>query len=241
MLDKDEKLEQLGYNNLQVVQNQKLYKFTTDAVLLANFAKVKKGSTIVELGTGSGVVALLVASRCKPKKLIALEIQDCLLDMAKKSVLHNKLENIIDVVKGDISTAYEQLGVGFADAVIINPPYRKIASGQRQDSDHLSICRHEVLVTLEQIVFTSGKLLNCNGSLYMVHQAERMAEIISLCDKNKLQLKEFTAVSPKKGEKPNLVLMRFVKDGKVGVKWNLINIFSDDGKYIPQWEDKKDK
>lgn len=236
-LKEDEKLECLGYGGLEIVQSKSLYRFTTDAVLLANFARVKKNSRVVELGTGSGVISLLVAKRCSPAKIVALEIQPQLAGMAQRSVLHNKLETIIEVLEGDILEADRLLGAGHFDSVVVNPPYRKLESGQRQEKEHLEICRHEVKVTLKQILHMSGKLLNCGGSLYMVHQAERLGEIVACGKENGLELKELTTVSAKKGGAPNLILLRLVKGGRVGVKWNAIHVFDENGNYIKQWQD----
>lgn len=220
VLKPDEKLEDLQYNGLQIIQSSDEYRFTTDAVLLANFCNDMKGKLCVEFCAGSGVISILVAAKKHPTKVVAIELQPQLSDMAKRSVQFNGLDNVIDVVCGDVLNAVDFIDHP-ADVVVCNPPYRRLGSGETQLANNLALCRHEIAITLEQVIATASKVLNNRGTFYLVHQAERTAEIISTCEKNKLAVKEIVPVCPRRGKEPNLVLIRAVKCGGADCKLRL--------------------
>lgn len=220
VLKPNEKLEDLQYNGLQIIQSSDEYRFTTDAVLLANFCNDMKGKLCVEFCAGGGVISILVAAKKHPTKVVAIELQPQLSDMAKRSVQLNGLDNVIDVVCGDVLNAVDFIDHP-ADVVVCNPPYRRIGSGETQLANNLALCRHEIAITLEQVIATASKTLNNRGTFYLVHQAERTAEIISTCEKNKLAVKEIVPVCPRRGKEPNLVLIRAVKCGGADCKLRL--------------------
>ena len=220
VLKPDEKLEDLQYNGLQIIQSESEYRFTTDAVLLANFCNDMKGKLCVEFCAGSGVISILVAAKKHPAHVVAIELQPQLSDMAKRSVQLNGLDNVIDVVCGDVLNAVDFIDHP-ADVVVCNPPYRKLGSGETQLANNLALCRHEIAITLEQVIATASKALNNRGTFYLVHQAERIAEIISTCSKFNLAVKEIVPVCPRRGREPNLVLIRAVKCGGADCKLRL--------------------
>lgn len=212
-LSENEKLEDLQCDGLQLIQSATEYRFTTDAVLLANFVRDLSGKFCVEFGTGSGVISLLLAKKKHPKRIVALEIQPQLADMAFRSVQLNDLQNVITVVQGDLKNA-RQLVDGLADAVVCNPPYRKVGSGEQQLEQNVALCRHEIAATLSDVVQSASKILNNRGNFYMVHQASRLCEIISLCNQNNIAVKEILPVCPTPKKQPALVLIRGVKCGE---------------------------
>jgi len=220
MLKPNEKTEDLQYNGLRIIQSDGEYRFTTDAVLLANFCKEMKGKLCVEFCAGSGVISILVAAKKQPKRVVAIELQPQLADMARRSVLLNGMQDVIDVVCADIKDAYK-LTDKPADVVVCNPPYRKLGSGERQLAPNIALCRHEIAVTLQDVIVSASKTLNNRGTFYLVHQAERIAEIVSLCSENQLAVKEIVPVCAKKGKEPNLVLVRAVKCGGADCKLRL--------------------
>ncbi len=206
-----EKIEDLQCDGLRIIQSDKEYRFTTDAVLLANFCKDMKGKVCVEFGAGSGVVSILVAHKKSPKRVVALEIQPQLADMMRRSVLLNGQQDVIEVHVADLKNACSV--VRDADVVVCNPPYRRVGSGERQQEQNIALCRHEIAATLADVVHSAAQTLNNRGSFYLVHQADRLCEIVCLCKDNGLAVKELLPVSPVGGKDPNLVLVRAVKGG----------------------------
>ena len=232
-LKPNEKIEDLQCDGLQLIQSSSEYRFTTDAVLLANFCKDMRGKTCVEFGAGSGVISLLLAKKKHPKRIIAFEIQPQLCDMMQRSVLLNDMQEWINVHNCDLKEAHSV--VRDADVVVCNPPYRRVGSGERQMSENLAICRHEIKATLSDVVKSAAKVLNNKGSFYLVHQADRICEIITLCRENNIAIKEILPVCTAPDKQPNLVLVRGVKAGECDCKLHApMYICDEQGNYTPQ-------
>ncbi len=219
-LKANEKIEDLQYDGLRIIQSADEYRFTTDAVLLANFCGDMQGKLCVEFGAGSGVISILVARKKKPPKIVAIELQQNLADMARRSVELNGMSGQIEVVCGNLKDAPKFIDKP-ADVVVCNPPYRKIGSGERQLAENVALCRHEIAATLSDVIESAGKTLNNRGTFYLVHQAERLTEIVTVCGVNNLSVKEIVPVCPRKGKEPNLVLVRAVKCGGKDCKLRL--------------------
>lgn len=230
----NESIEDLQCDGLQLIQSSTEYRFTTDAVLLANFCRDMKGMFCVEFGTGSGVISLLVAHKKHPKRIVAVEIQPQLAQLATRNVQLNNLQDVIQVVNADLKEIHKQLG-SLADVVVCNPPYRKVGSGEQQLAPNIAICRHEIAATLADIVTSASKVLNNKGSFYLVHQSSRTAEIVSLCAQHKLAVKDILPVCPAPNKQPNLVLIRAVKCGGADcVLHSPMYITDESGNYTPQ-------
>ena len=235
LLKHNETVEDLCCDGLMLIQSRDEYRFTTDAVLLANFCRDMTGKFCVEFGTGSGVIALLVAHKKHPKRLLAVEIQAQLADIARRNVQLNNLEDTVEVVCADLKQASDIVGNNLADVVVCNPPYRRLGSGEMQRFDHLAMCRHEISATLADVICSAAKILNNRGSLYLVHQSSRLAEICALCDDNKLAVKDIVPVCPRVGQPPNLVLVRAVKCGGFDcVLHRSLNVLDEHGNYTPE-------
>lgn len=232
-LKSDEKIEDLQCDGLQLIQSSSEYRFTTDAVLLANFCKDMKGKTCVEFGAGSGVISLLLAKKKHPKRIVALEIQSQLCEMMSRSVLLNDLQDVITIHNRDLKNAHAV--IRDADVVVCNPPYRRVGSGEQQLQENIAVCRHEIKATLADVVQAASKVLNNRGSFYLVHQADRICEIVTLCKDNNVAVKEILPVCPAPNKQPNLVLIRGVKAGEADCKLRApMYVCDEQGNYTPQ-------
>ena len=234
VLKPNEKLEDLQCGGLMLIQSADEYRFTTDAVLLANFCRDMTGKFCVEFGAGSGVISLLLAMKKHPKQIFALEIQPQLADMASRSVAYNNLQDVISVCCCDLKNASDVLP-RLADVVVCNPPYRKVGSGEMQLAQNLAVCRHEIKATLSDVIASASKILNNKGNFYLVHQANRLCEIVTLCAQNNVAVKEILPVCARVGKQPNLVLVRGVKCGESDCVLHAPMFVCDEkGNYTPQ-------
>ena len=233
-LKANETIEDLQCQGLQLIQSANEYRFTTDAVLLANFCREMKGKFCVEFGAGSGVISLLLAKKKHPKRIVAMEIQENLCDMARRSVALNDLESQIEVVCCDLKQAKTYLNV-LCDVVVCNPPYRRLGSGITQEAENIAICRHEIKATLCDVIENASKILNNRGNFYLVHQSSRICEIISLCNEHNLAVKEILPVCPRPNAQPNLVLVRAVKGGESDcILHKPMSVLDECGNYTPE-------
>lgn len=217
-LQEGERLDDLHRNGYHIIQNEKKFCFGMDAVLLSGFAKVKKGENVLDLGTGTGIIPILLEAKTEGKHFYALEIQEESADMARRSVAYNGLEQKIDVVCGDIKEASNLFGAASFDVVTCNPPYMNNQHGLKNPDLPKAIARHEVLCTLEDVVREAAKVLKVNGRFYMVHRPFRLVEIINTLSKYKLEAKRMRFVHPYIDKEPNMVLIEAVKGGKSMIK-----------------------
>lgn len=232
-LREDERIDDLQFKDLKIIQNKNAFCFGIDAVLLSDFSKkIKANSTVVDLCTGTGIVAILLEAKTKAKKIYAVEIQKDIAEMAKRSVILNKQEDKIEVVNEDLKNIDKVFGKATVDVVTVNPPYKKVGSGIINELDTKTISRHEVLCTLEDIVEKSVKILKTGGSFFMVHRTERLVDILSVMREKKLEPKRIRFVHPSSGKAPNLVLVEGVKGGKPFLKIDEpIYVYDENGNY----------
>lgn len=215
----DERLDDLNCKNLKILQKKDGFCFGMDSVLIANFVKISRKSAIVaDLGTGTGIISILVVGKQNPKKVYAVEIQEELVDMAKRSVKYNDLEDKIDVINADIVGISRGKFNKRFDYVISNPPYKKLNTGLINDNQKKLISRHEVKCTLEDLVYEASKLLKDNGVFYMVHRPDRLCDIFNVMRENKVEPKEIQLVYSHLEDEANLVLIKGVKCGKQSLK-----------------------
>lgn len=200
-------------NGFYVIQNQNKFCFGMDAVLLSGFARIRKGDHVLDMGTGTGVIPILLKSKTKGEHFTGLEIQEECADMATRSVQYNGLESAVDIVCGDIKEAAGIFGAASFDVVTSNPPYMIGAHGLQNPYMAKAIARHEVLCTLEDVVSQASKVLKDRGRFFMVHRPFRLAEIFSVLTRYKLEPKRMQLVYPYIDREPNMVLIEALKGG----------------------------
>ena len=222
-------------NGFYVIQNPEKFCFGMDAVLLSGFAKIRNNARVLDMGTGTGIIPILLKSREKGTHFTGLEIQKECADMASRSVAYNGLESAIDIVCGDIKEAAEIFGAASFDVVTSNPPYMIGEHGLRNPYMAKAIARHEVLCTLEDVVSQASRVLKDRGHFFMVHRPFRLAEIFQVMMKYKLEPKRMQLVYPYIDREPNMVLIEGLRGGKsrLAVEKPLI-VYKEQGVYTDE-------
>lgn len=213
-----ERIDELQRNDYKIIQNTELFCFGMDGVLLSSYAKVLAGETVLDLGTGTGIIPILLEAKTAGSHFTGLEIQSKSVDMARRSVLLNKQEDKIDIMDGDIKEASKIFGLASFDVVTSNPPYMTNSHGLINSDTAKAIARHEILCTLEDVVREASKVLKPNGRFYMVHRPFRLVEIIGRCSNYKLEAKRMRLVYPYVDKEPGMVLIECVKGGGSNLK-----------------------
>ncbi|MGN0506397.1 MAG: tRNA1(Val) (adenine(37)-N6)-methyltransferase [Lachnospiraceae bacterium] len=213
-----ERIDELQRNNYRIIQNEKKFCFGMDAVLLSGFAKARTGEQVLDLGTGTGIIPILMEAKTEADHFTALEIQEESADMARRSVALNHLEDKISVVTGDIKEATTLFGKAVFDVVTSNPPYMTDRHGLTNPELPKAIARHEVLCTLEDVVREAAGVLKPNGRFYMVHRPFRLAEIFEVLKKYHLEPKAMRLVYPFVDKEPNMVLLECIRGAKPMLK-----------------------
>lgn len=213
-----ERVDDLHRNNYKIIQNTKKFCFGMDAVLLSGFAKVMPGEKVLDLGTGTGIIPILLEAKTEGKHFTGLEIQPESADMARRSVILNGLEGKVEIVDGDIKEASNRFGLASFDVVTSNPPYMNHCHGIVNPGEAKAIARHELLCTLEDVVREASRTLKPNGRFYMVHRPFRLVEIMNTLISYKLEPKRMKLVYPYIDKEPNMVLLECIKGAKSMLK-----------------------
>lgn len=213
-----ERIDDLQRKGYKIIQNTEKFCFGMDAVLLSGFATVKPGELVLDMGTGTGIIPILLEAKTEGKHFTGLEIQAESADMARRSVALNNLAEKIDIVNGDIKEASKIFGKNVMNVVTVNPPYMNDLHGIKNPDMPKAIARHEVLCTLEDVVREASAVLKQNGRFYMVHRPHRLVEIITMMTKYKLEPKRMRLVHPYKDKEANMVLIEGLKGGKSMIK-----------------------
>jgi len=216
-----ERIDDLNLNGKKIIQDTDLFLFGMDSVLLANKVKgTNKDTVVVDLGTGSAVMPVIIAEKNNLKRIIGVELQHKMYDLAVKNVEYNNLQDKVSVLKENLKNVdsiskyvLETTGKNKVDIVISNPPYKKVGTGSKNEVDEKYIARHEVECELEDIFKTASKLLKFKGKLYLVHKPERISDLITLARKYNLEAKEIQFLQPTITKKPSIVLMEYVLGG----------------------------
>lgn len=218
LLKPDERVDDLHRNQYRIIQNTKKFCFGMDAVLLSGFAKVSPGEKVLDLGTGTGIIPILLEAKTQGKHFTGLEIQEESADMARRSVAMNKLEDKVDIVIGDIKEASTEFGLASFDVVTSNPPYMNHNHGIVNPGEAKAIARHEILCSLEDVIRETSKVLKQNGRFYLVHRPFRLVEIMKVLTEYKLEPKRMKLVYPYIDKEPNMVLIECIKGAKSMIK-----------------------
>lgn len=237
-LKENERIDDLQYKGLKIIQNNKGFCFGIDSVILSDFAKnIKVDSKVVDLGTGSGVIGLLLCKKTKLKEIIGVEIQDNVAEMAERSIKLNGLENKFKIFKANIKELFEKkmLEKNKYDVVVMNPPYKEAGTGKTNENECKLIARHEVKATLLDFIKTASELLKDRGELYIVHKPERTVDIMQKMRENKIEPKEIKIVYPYKNAGASIILIKGVKGGKKFLKIDEpLYIYKENGEYTEQ-------
>lgn len=217
-LREDERLDDLGRKGYKIIQNTKIFCFGIDAVLLSAFARMNEKDTAIDLGTGNGIIPMLMEARYGGSHLCGLEIQNINVEIARRSVEMNGLAGKVEIVQGDIKEASRIFGLGKYDVVTSNPPYMNENHGLVNPDSHKAIARHEILCTLEDVVREASKLLKVNGHFYMIHRPHRLVEIFDTLTRYKLEPKRVRFVHPYEDKEANMVLVDAIKGARPMVK-----------------------
>lgn len=238
LLREGERLDDLQINGYKVIQNREKFCFGIDAVLLSNFATVEKGHRVVDMGTGTGVIPILLAAKTEAAKIVGVEIQEDMVEMARRSVVLNGLESRIDIVHGDISKGILELEGGQWDVVVSNPPYKKYGSGLVNPNSSKAIARHEIMCTLEDVLRTGARLLKSRGRFFMIHRPDRFMDIVVGMREVGLEPKRVRLVYPYIGKAPNLALIEGVLGGRPHLVWMPpLYVYDESGGYTKEIRD----
>ena len=205
-------------NGYYIYQPADGFRFGVDAVLLSEFAHIKPGENVLDMGTGTGIIPILLAAKTKGKHFTGLEIQEFSAAVAKESVLLNKLEERIDIVNGDIKEASKLFGNERFNVVVSNPPYMIADHGLRNDADEKYIARHEALCTFDDIAREASRVLISKGRFYLIHRPFRLAELFMTLKKYKLEPKRMRLVHSYVDKEPQMVMIEASKGGNSGIK-----------------------
>lgn len=217
-LKNGERVVDLERNGYKIIQDREKFCFGMDAVLLTGFAKVKEGEKVLDLGTGTGIIPILLEAKTAGGHFTALEIQEESVDMARRSVALNGLEEKIEIVHGDIKEASKLFGGATFNIVTTNPPYMTEHHGLQNPDEPKAIARHELKCTLEDVIRESAKVLQPGGRFYMVHRPRRLNEIINLMTLYKIEPKRIRFVHPFADREANMVLIEGLRGGKSMMK-----------------------
>ncbi len=229
---KNEKIDDLQYKGLKLIQKDKAFRFGLDAVLLANFTDVKKGNSVIDLGTGTGIISILLAGKTEATSIVGLEIQEEIAEMAGRSVIMNCLEDRVKIVCGDIKDSVSLFGASSFDVVVSNPPYMNQGGGIINMSNTKAIARHEILCSLEDVIRSASKLLVPGGQFAMVHRPDRLADIIWLMRNFSIEPKYIRFVHPSPYKKANLILIKGTRQGRPQLKMmEPLYVYDEEGKY----------
>ena len=227
-------------NGYKILQDSERFQFGIDAVLLADYASksLKEKESVIDLGTGTGIIPLLMVNKCKTAAFTGLEVQKESADMAARSVTMNELEGRINIVNGDLKMTDKLFDKHSFNIVTCNPPYMIDAHGRNNEQDALTIARHEVLCTLEDVVTAADYLLASHGSFFMIHRPFRLPEIFSSLEKHKMEMKRMRLIYPFADKEPNMVLIEARKNAKrrLTIEPPLI-VRNDDGEYTIEVQD----
>ena len=211
--------EDLGINNLKIIQDSDLFCFGTDSVALSDFARARQSDTVVDLCTGNGIIPILLSAKTKSKKIFGVELQKCSYELALENVKINSLEERLTMIHSDISDICDHFPSGSVDVVTCNPPYMSANSGFENPNEPLAIARHEICTNLSGVIDATRKILKFGGHFFMVHRADRLCDIIWELRMAKMEPKRIRFIAPSPEKEPKLILVEAMKGAMPSLKF----------------------
>lgn len=237
LLKEGERIDEIGFGNLRLIQKPEDFCYGIDAVLLATFAEVKKGSRVADLGTGTGIIPLILSHRTDASELVGIEVQKDSYERGLRNIALNNLSERVHIINSDVKdlTKDNQLSPGSFDTVLSNPPYVAGNGGLKNKNSAKTIARHETTAGLEDFIREASVLLKDKGDFYMVHRPNRLVDICVLSRKFKLEPKELMLVSPNREAAPNILLIHCVKHGRPELKFlDPLFVYDEEGNYTEE-------
>ena len=232
LVKENERIDYVPGSNLKIIQDRKRFCYGIDAILLSNFTKIKKDSKVMDLGTGTAIIPLRLYSLFNPEKILGIEIQSEVAEMASRSIKLNNLEDKIEIINMNIKELPLKFEKETFDVIVSNPPYMKNGAGIINPDENFALSRHEIECTLDDIIGVSNHLLKDKGKLYLVHRPNRLVDIICTSRKYGLEPKIIRFVHPKLGDKPNLLLLECIKGAKEELRFEKpLVVYNEDGNY----------
>jgi tRNA1Val (adenine37-N6)-methyltransferase len=238
LINEDETLDDLQLNGIYLIQKKEAFRFGVDAVLLANFAKIKKGNRVIDLCSGTGIIPFIIAGKTEAKSITGVEIQKDMTDMASRSAKYNKMEQRVNFINHDLKDIKYLAGLEKADVVTVNPPYKLRNSGLVNPDDKNAIARHEILCTFEDVVVAAKAVLKHNGRIYIIHRPDRLVDILCTMRKHKVEPKQIRMIHSNYTKAPTMVLVEGQNNSGAFLKWlPPLYIYDLDGNYTRELND----
>lgn len=236
LIEKNERIDDLEFKNLKIIQKENGFCFGIDSVLLCDFAKeIRNNSKVLDLGTGTGILSILLSEKTNLKKIYGVELQKDIANMAKRSVILNNLQNKIEIINLDINDLESIFELNSFDSIVTNPPYKNENTGKINDNEYKYISRHETTANLSDFIKISFRMLKDKGSLYMVHRPERLIDIIFELRSHRLEPKNIKFVYSNKDKEPKLVLIKAVKNANKFLKVGKpLFVYDEQGNYTKE-------
>ncbi len=232
-----ERIDEIGFGNLRLIQKPEDFCYGIDAVLLATFAEVKKGARVIDLGTGTGIIPLILSHRTEASEIVGVEVQEAAWERGMRNLHINGLCDRIRLIQSNVKHLVQEKTVAkhSFDAVLTNPPYIKSDGGLKNREDARTIARHETMAVLSDFIAEASLLLKDRGDFYMVHRPNRLADICVLCRRHRLEPKELRLVSPNRDSAPNILLIHCVRHGRPELKFlDPLYVYKEDGSYTDE-------
>ena len=237
MIHDGERIDEIGFGNLRLIQKPEGFCYGIDAVLLATFAQIRKNAKVIDLGTGTGIIPIILSHRTEAAEIVGVELQKDSYERGLRNIFLNNLEDRITLIHSDVKQLVKDKKISphSFDAILTNPPYIKGDGGLKNKEDAKMIARHETAASLSDFIHEASLLLRDRGDFYMVHRPNRVVDICILCRQHKLEPKELRLVSPNRETAPNILLIHCVKHGRPELKFlDPLYVYKEDGNYTDE-------